>query len=213
MLQFADLLQHPHWSGFADHGEVCRNFNQRLGISHQAPFFSLHSQKDKNVLSPDFDIRETASAYFLEGEFPGISGRDAVKVQWLNEGTLRITGQIDKTDLEAEWEFSRNNISNEERTSPSQKAQSAAEFNNGSMQEGYSPNDDSSPAADAHVHSWLNERRTGSYLRTFSFPSPVDSDGTRVRLRQGLLCVMVPKRERTEFKVKEVCIEKENDGA
>ncbi len=49
-------------------------------------------------LVPDFDLRETAYAYYLDGEFPGIES-DNMKVQWLDGRTLRIEGRITKTDV------------------------------------------------------------------------------------------------------------------
>ncbi|KAF1839282.1 HSP20-like chaperone, partial [Decorospora gaudefroyi] len=61
------------------------------------------SHHHEPAFSPDFDLRETPEAYFLEGEFPGISGRNALKLQWIDGCTLRVQGTIRKTDLKEEW--------------------------------------------------------------------------------------------------------------
>lgn len=55
------------------------------------------------TLTPLFDIRETKEAYFLEGEFPGISDQKAIKLEWKGKRTLLVEATIPKLDLEAEW--------------------------------------------------------------------------------------------------------------
>ena len=47
--------------------------------------------------------------------------------------------------------------------------------------------------AKTKVKSLLSERETGHLHRSFSFPVPVDCNGLRARLKDGLLKVRVPK--------------------
>ncbi|KAF2182565.1 HSP20-like chaperone, partial [Zopfia rhizophila CBS 207.26] len=55
--------------------------------------------------APDFDVRETEWAYFLEGEFPGIKDRDSIRLEWVDYRTLAIETRIPRIDLAEEWEW------------------------------------------------------------------------------------------------------------
>jgi hypothetical protein len=57
------------------------------------------------------------------------------------------------------------------------------------------------------VITWINKRQTGVFVRTFYLPSVVGTSGIKARLSQGLLKVMVPKRNES------VLISKNNDVA
>ncbi|KAF2258910.1 HSP20-like chaperone [Lojkania enalia] len=138
--------------------------------------------------SPDFDLRETTDAYFLEGEFPGISGRGAVKMQWLDGRTLRIEGRIQKLDLNEAGEviLVRGQERKEERENSQEKASA--------------------------LRTWLNERRAGLFVRNFSFPAGLDIDRIQARLSQGLLRVMIPKTRRERFESREIYVQTPDDS-
>ena len=40
----------------------------------------------------------------------------------------------------------------------------------------------------------LNERHLGEFMRSFTFPMEVDSDGVKANLSNGLLRIVVPKK-------------------
>jgi HSP20 family molecular chaperone IbpA len=40
----------------------------------------------------------------------------------------------------------------------------------------------------------LNERHLGEFMRSFTFPMEVDSDGMKANLSNGLLRIVVPKK-------------------
>lgn len=55
--------------------------------------------------------------------------------------------------------------------------------------------------------SWLvSERSIGGFQRTFNFPSAVDEENTRARLRNGVLSMTVPKKGETGV-AKKIAIE------
>jgi hypothetical protein len=54
---------------------------------------------------------------------------------------------------------------------------------------------------------WLNERKTGIFMRNISFAIVVDCDGVQARLREGLLMIMVPKKDVKPLKDKEIYVE------
>jgi len=43
----------------------------------------------------------------------------------------------------------------------------------------------------------LHERYVGPFQRSFTFPDEVDADGMRASLKDGLLRIVVPKKEAT----------------
>lgn len=55
------------------------------------------------LTTPDFDVRETASAYFLEGNFAGIGTTSDIKMEWVGGRTLVIDVHISKMDLKEVW--------------------------------------------------------------------------------------------------------------
>ncbi|KAF2493846.1 hypothetical protein BU16DRAFT_428057, partial [Lophium mytilinum] len=51
---------------------------------------------------PDFDVRETERAYFLEGEFPGIRDQRAIRLEWVDRRTLAIEARLERRKMEIE---------------------------------------------------------------------------------------------------------------
>ncbi|KAI5302088.1 hypothetical protein KEM56_001051 [Ascosphaera pollenicola] len=54
----------------------------------------------------------------------------------------------------------------------------------------------------SRVKYWVSERTTGSFHRSFNFPSKVDQDGVKASLKDGLLSVFVPKQKEQKGKKK-----------
>lgn len=46
----------------------------------------------------------------------------------------------------------------------------------------------------------LSERLVGSFHRTFGFPSAIQEEGIKASMENGVLCLVVPKREKQEVK-------------
>ncbi|OJD35770.1 30 kda heat shock protein [Diplodia corticola] len=85
----------------------------------------------RDALAPDFDVRETESAFYLEGELPGVADRGAVRLDWTDRRTLSIDAKIEKVDLEMEWGLLRpirvgNNNSKPAARRPSTSASSTS---------------------------------------------------------------------------------------
>ncbi|KAI5282670.1 hypothetical protein KEM54_002641 [Ascosphaera aggregata] len=76
-----------------------------------------------------------------------------------------------------------------ERAGPAaKKAKKSHHLHHQRQQRGRSP----SPVG---IKYWVTERTTGSFHRTFSFPSKVNQDGVKASLKDGLLSVFVPKQK------------------
>jgi HSP20 family molecular chaperone IbpA len=172
---------------------------------------SLESRRtpaDNNVFSLKVDLRESTSAYFLEAELPGIHGSNDISIRWLDGNTIQIQVTIQKTDLKLEWSDA---LSHDR---PREKVLSAGEYTDmGEERNGFERKIQVQDAGQKGspegllTRFWLDERRTGVYMRNFSFAIDVDTDAVRVRLRQGLLKFFIPKMNTTAFKSKEIRIE------
>src|SRR5690606_25617524 len=47
---------------------------------------------------------------------------------------------------------------------------------------------------------WVSERTTGSFMRSFRFPADIDQEKVSAKLKDGLLTVVVPKKEKKAAK-------------
>jgi HSP20 family molecular chaperone IbpA len=214
---FNAFMHHPSVSNLFDLYEPIRHFNRALhGGVDSRPFISSdwpqlrRNHSDESIYTPDFDLRETSDAYFLDGEFPGIQGRGAIHLQWMDGRTMRVQGTVHKLDIKTEWGvtsveernevFGPNGVGQREEMHGDQGDQGVQGASNGlnASSDGKAapataPNLALASATTARI--WLNQRRAGLYIRNFSFPVPVNTEGIQVRLSQGLLRIFVPKME------------------
>jgi len=198
-----NLLNHPNLQNFVELYDPVKLWKKAL----HDPRAILEGKRGirHDAYCPDFDLRETAEAYFLEGEFPGISSHEAIKLNWLDGSTLHVEGCICKIDLEKEW-----GIASATTVNPAEHTLDPAKPTNGEWEEVAVTNREDETVK-IHIvkdsaRAWLNERRTGLYRRTFSFRNVVDTDGIQARIRQGLLRVMVPKTDKSRLTSKRIDI-------
>lgn len=59
----------------------------------------LHS----STVTPFFDVYESKTAYFLVGEFPGISDKNAIVIEKVGPRTVAIETELPKLNLHDEW--------------------------------------------------------------------------------------------------------------
>lgn len=168
-----------------------------MGVFHQTPLSFFDALRDRHEPCPTFDVRETATSYYLEGEFPGISGPDAIKLEWINENILRVTAHIEKIDLKAEWPTN---------DSPGTPPDQPTGDEQGKPEPSISSENKLAPKAE-EPKEWLNERTSGVFVRTFDFPSAVDTDGILVKLYQGLLRINLPKKAAKVVETKKISIQ------
>ncbi|KAM3514742.1 hypothetical protein MY11210_001583 [Beauveria gryllotalpidicola] len=165
---------------------------------------------------PKFDVRETADAYELHGELPGLNKND-VSVEFTEPQTLVVRGKVERTYTAG---TSPNNNQNaveaaaeEAAPAPSHKA-TVADEDDASIQEenGSEASEPSNTAAVARNNNttavaapaadkakyWLTERSIGEFARSFSFPSRVDQNGVTAGFQDGILSITVPKAKKHE---------------
>jgi HSP20 family molecular chaperone IbpA len=173
------------------------------------PYYNRCSRHDhEKVLSPSFDVRETDSAVFLEGEFPGVARKEDITIEKLGPRTLLVESKVTHFDVEAEWgqsalvhlgtiedgkqEEKQHHVTlnkgvtrePDKRTAKEQNPLLAEEKEEkGKVKEGEGGN----------LHFMLAGRHVGDLQRAFTFPCAVDIEALKARFRCGLLVIMVPK--------------------
>jgi len=162
---------------------------------------SYHQRED--VFSPSFDVRESDSAFFLEGEFPGVGGKEDIMIEKLGPRTLLVESNVTRFDVEAEWGQPAVATLSTVQSEKAEQKHSHGILHREQARKHTDDQEDKSkyPSAEQKeergkedgLQSKLLERHVGYLQRSFTFPSPVDIDGLKARLRSGLLIIMVPK--------------------
>ncbi len=188
-LLFPHSVLHPTHVTLSDQQPSLRSLVHTI----QDPYYNSNIQpfvKHHNVVSPLFDVRETDNAFFLEGEFPGVSGKDEILIEKLGPRTLLVESKRERYDLEKGWEeFSVKTEANGDLESGTANAKLVKHAHGQERHD----DDDANTKEKAAIKNMLTERHVGTLQRSFTFPSAVDIGGLKARLRHGLLVMMVPK--------------------
>ncbi|KAF8423419.1 heat shock protein 30 [Tirmania nivea] len=173
--------------------------------SHFSPGNQDHSHV--RAFTPSFDVIETKDAYILEGELPGLRDKRAVDIEFTNHQTLLVKGKIEATAAQSEAkQITSGEKHHEEVTRPKTPPKPTVEDDideddkksniptstTVSRQEKKSEQ----PPEKEQIRYWISERTIGSFQRTFSFPGLVDQDKVTAKLENGVLTIVVPKRQK-----------------
>ncbi|VUC27059.1 unnamed protein product [Clonostachys rosea] len=141
--------------------------------SQEAPAPTFHWQ-------PKFDVRETAEAYHLYGELPGVA-KDQIAIEFPETQRIVISGKTERSYVNA----TNGSRPNSRQATVEDEAEAGEKV-----------------AADATPRDtakyWLSERSIGQFSRTFSLPSRVDEEAVSASLKDGILSVVIPKAKKYE---------------
>ncbi|KAL1883892.1 hypothetical protein VTK73DRAFT_7680 [Phialemonium thermophilum] len=144
-------------------------------------------------VNPKFDVRETENTYELHGELPGVE-RENLNIEFTEPQTLVISGRIERsyssgTPPAGFVEDSQKKGAITEGGEKGKEAE-AGKTDQQQQQQQQQPRE----------KYWVSERSVGEFSRTFSFPTPVDHDGVKAGLNNGILNVSVPKAKKKEVR-------------
>ncbi|KAI9172112.1 30 kDa heat shock protein [Paramyrothecium foliicola] len=159
---------------------------------------------------PKFDVRETAEAYELHGEIPGVNKND-VHIEFTEPQVMVVRGKSERVYTSGtppagnlENSSSQGAIADSDETKNSHKA--TVEDENVADQTQIQARDKTSevvkqteqkqPADKAKY--WISERSVGEFARTFNFPTRVDQDAVTANFKDGILNISVPKAKKHE---------------
>ncbi|KAK4673563.1 hypothetical protein QC763_114000 [Podospora pseudopauciseta] len=183
---------------------------------------SRNSRRAIRTFTPKFDISESADAYELHGELPGIA-REDLSIEFTDPQTIVIKGKVERTRtagtppaglLENNGQASKAITESGEDQHPSHKVtveDEKPEDEKATSTTTVAKTGENKEAATHHKNKqpetkfWLQERSIGEFSRTFSFPSRVELDGVKAGLDNGILTVVVPKAKKPQVHKVPIC--------
>ncbi|KXX81695.1 30 kDa heat shock protein [Madurella mycetomatis] len=154
------------------------------------------------TFNPRFDIRETETAYELHGELPGVD-RENINIEFTDPQTIVVCGRVERTYtagtppaglVEGGAQMSGTITEKGEAEMAKNKALAGNGESKGVTKQG------DEDGAGEKCKYWVQERSTGEFARTFSFPSRVNQDAVTANLNNGILSLVVPKAKKHEAK-------------
>ncbi|KAK4177658.1 putative 30 kDa heat shock protein [Triangularia setosa] len=178
---------------------------------------SRNSRRAIRTFTPKFDVSESAEAYELHGELPGIT-REDLSIEFSDPQTMVIKGKVERIHTagtppvgllennngqagnaiteNGEEQHSSHKATVEDEKPEDKKATTAATTTT------VARTGDNKEAAHKNKQPeakfWLQERSIGEFSRTFSFPSRVEHEGVKAGLENGILTVVVPKAKKPQ---------------
>jgi len=137
---------------------------------------------------PNFDVHEVGEAYELHGDLPGIDQKD-IEIEFTDSSTLSIKG---RTEHAATY---GNGGQHGFKKASVEDADAPADGNT-SKEVTQTPKKDDNQAPEPKY--WISERNVGEFARTFSFPVPVDQNGVKATMKNGVLSIVVPKATKSQ---------------
>jgi HSP20 family molecular chaperone IbpA len=95
-----NCILHPHHvslmrTPFSLHS-MAHSFADRVD-----PYYEYdHMPSHKGLHRPRFNVTEIETAYLIDGEFPGVSDKSKISVEWLQNQVLMVRGFIGPADTE-----------------------------------------------------------------------------------------------------------------
>jgi len=155
------------------------SYSQRWRGSGQRSFEKWAEQANNNMWFP-VDVEETAQEYTFVADVPGL-GKNDIKVQVNKDRELSISG---------------------ERHQPSSTGSSSSNASDDVTVEG----SEGGKAAASKVQRKRQERRFGTFKRTWNLPEDADVSQIRASVDQGVLKLVISRTQPAEPEVTEIPI-------
>lgn len=189
-------------------------------IRHLESDFSAPAPRPRSF-QPKFDVREEKDAYKLNGELPGVEQKD-ITIEFIDQDTLVVRGRSVRREAKIASPAQAQPAQEKVEAAPTSDtaSETGSTYHKPTVEEDSDfvdvPSETSSaapaaptgtdttatevakPASQAEKKSepikyLLQERATGEFNRSFTFPGHVDQEGVTASLKKGILSVVVPK--------------------
>ncbi|KAF2403599.1 hypothetical protein EJ06DRAFT_527205 [Trichodelitschia bisporula] len=176
-------IPHPHIPGLPH-------------LPHLLPSLPSHNP-DLEIHTPRADVRESASAYVLDIELPGVHRREDLELKWLNRRALLLKASVVRPEIPEEAAAAAaaaapGGAGETSITTPAAPAAEALKGGEAPVEE-KKKEEKEEAKAEASVHLTLRERKIGTLERAFDFPVDVDHAGLIAKLQYGVLRIVLPK--------------------
>jgi HSP20 family molecular chaperone IbpA len=189
-----------------------------LLYSIEDPNYNKYSHHyDGHVFPPSFDVRESDSAFFLEGDFPGVGRKEDITIEKLGPRTLIVESKVTRFNINAEWGQSASAPPGKIQSAKAEQQQPHVRSNPGMAGERNEEGTERQKISSAEqkeekgnegdLRVRLAERHVGYLQRSFAFPCAVEIEALKARLRCGLLVIMIPKMKEGKSDSKRINIE------
>ncbi|KAL9549327.1 hypothetical protein MBANPS3_005247 [Mucor bainieri] len=159
------------------------------------------------LASPPVDMIETPDAYEVHAELPGYDKKD-IKIEMPNSNTLVISGNVAK-EYKSQGPSDESTATDEYTTADEDTTADAttgtatdkAPASKESQRMTTTAKDqDKQVGKHSAGHKWLvQERTSGSFVRTFTLPIAVKPETIKASYSNGILKVVVPKAENKQI--------------
>lgn len=151
------------------------------------------SRNFRRAFSPNFDVHETDKEFVLEGELPGLSDKSNVSIEFADHNTLLVRGKIERSYSAGTppTEPEQKKIDEHKPPKPTVEDEPETSTEVAKKQEKQEVTKPVQPT----TKYWVSERSIGSFQRTFSFPGLIDEEAVSAKLKDGILTIVVPKRQ------------------
>ncbi|KAG2212875.1 hypothetical protein INT46_009667 [Mucor plumbeus] len=174
-----------------------------------SPASLLNSNTNAGALFryPATDMVEHPESYELNAELPGYD-KNNIKIELADSHTLILSGSVDeqkeiKPPITEQADASTTTDKGAETKSETIINTDPTEGENQQL-----TNKASSEVSKPSENSpqwWVKERVSGSFSRSFAFPTPIDTDSIKASFDNGVLKVVIPKT--TQNQAKQINIE------
>ncbi|PVH76142.1 HSP20-like chaperone [Cadophora sp. DSE1049] len=208
--QLQSALSHNYGYGYGN--GIDKDFSPILNYIDEFDRHFSHRHRFMNCFIPRFDLEEDDHNYYLYGDIPGATVGE-ITVEANDDHTLVVYGKTGRPGPERVGEGE--GMSNPEgRAAPVQEQQQETfappptapvpphtqtqTHHHRHLTSPFSstPTSPLVPQTSPNGHkTLLSERLTGSFHRTFAFPSAVNEKGVKASMENGVLSLVVPKRE------------------
>ncbi|KAI8355621.1 HSP20-like chaperone [Choanephora cucurbitarum] len=164
--------------------DALRDMQRAMAVFDQPLFNSVFNDASQSGFGrhPATDIVEKDECYELHAEVPGYDKKD-IKIEIPDRRTLVLSGSMKKEHHQEPKK------AEDKPTSDNQEEQAVQKKDTNNQVAQYS-----SP------QWWVNERVSGSFSRTFSFPTPIHADQIKASYENGVLKVIIPKTTENQSK-------------
>jgi len=156
-------------------------------------------QNSRRLFQPQFDLRETKTAFELHGELPGVDQKD-LQVEFTDPTTLVVQGHTERsytagTPSQLQSGPTQGHITESGETDGAENGHATQNVDVAKRTEtDVSKTSGSTVKPNSETRFWISERSVGEFRRTFTLPSTIDQDGVKASLKNGILSIVVPKR-------------------
>jgi len=196
-----NCVLHPHHVSLMEHPftfqSLFHSFRDRID-----PYYEIdHDRSHKRVGRPAFNVTETETAFLLDGEIPGVFSKKQITVEWLQNQVLIIRGAFPPSDTETMKDPFKEGLHNDLAAPKQHEETPLPPHETAELQAILGKPEVKLP------RRLLSERQIGEFMRSFTFPTEVDSDGMEANLSNGLLRIVVPKLPGKSSKAKPIQID------